>query len=130
MAIQECYYFNGVWFHWGSVQFLQVIFSLSDILVYLSWWILISVTHIFFVYILFKKDTKIKKTMKHSEKTEFIKEDLGGPTFKLWRESWDPTFKFWRESWVPLLNFEGVPRISRSRFSGSWSHFYTMPCNL
>ena len=32
------------------------------------------VSHIFFVYILLKKDTKIKKTMKYSEKNEFIKE--------------------------------------------------------
>ena len=35
IAIQECYYFNWVWVHWGSVQFLQIIFSFSDILIYL-----------------------------------------------------------------------------------------------
>ena len=36
-----------------------------------------------------------------------------------------------RGSRVPLLNFEGVldpgSRVPRSRVSGSWSHFYTMP---
>ena len=37
---------------------------------------------IFFVYMLFKKDAKIKKTMKYSEKNKFIKERWRGPTFK------------------------------------------------
>ena len=31
--------------------------------------------------------------MKYSEKNEFIKERLQGPTFKLCRGSWGPTFK-------------------------------------
>ena len=37
---------------------------------------------------------------------------VSGPTYKLWG---DP------ESWVPSS------RVPRSRVSGSWSHFYTMP---
>ena len=43
----------------------------------------------FFVYILFKKGTKIKKTMNYLEKNEFIKKGVG----------------------VPLLNFEGDPGV-------------------
>ena len=58
---------------------------------------------IFFVYILFKKDTKIKKWWNILKRNEFIKERWGGPTFKLWTGSWGPTFKFWRGSWGPTF---------------------------
>ena len=48
-----------------------------------------------------------------------------GPTFKLWRGSWDPIFKFGTGSRAPLLNFEEGPgfRVPRSQVLGSWSHF-------
>ena len=58
---------------------------------------------IFFVYILFKKDTKIKKTMKYSEKkmNSLKKGEV-----------------------VPLLNFEGGPGILPLNFEGVLgSHF-------
>ena len=79
MTIQECYYFNGVGVHWGSVQFLQIIFCCHIYLFVFSfdyWYLLLTVDiciyliqkifemiiiQIIFVYILFKRDTKIKK---------------------------------------------------------------------
>ena len=50
MAIQECYYFNGVGVYWGSVKFLQIVFSLSHILVYLgAYWCSVQFLQIIFL---------------------------------------------------------------------------------
>ena len=71
-----------------------------------------------FLYISYSKKTQkyiTKKTMKYSEKNEFIEKRWGGPSFKLWGGSR-----------VPFLNFEGV---QWSRVLAAWSHFYTMPSN-
>ena len=38
-----------------------------------------------------------------------------GPTFKIWRGSWDPTFKFWRGSWCPTFKLWGGSRVPGSR---------------
>ena len=71
---------------------------------------MISVTHswCFFVHILFKKDTKIKKTMKYSKKMNSLKKGEG----------------------VPLLNFEGCPGVPLLKFEGgpgSWSQGSEIP---
>ena len=63
----------------------------------------------FFVYILFKKDSKIKKSMKYSEKNEFINERWEGPTIKLWRGSWGPTFKLYGGPGSHFYTLRGVP---------------------
>ena len=63
----------------------------------------------FFVYKLFKKGTKIKKTMNYLEKNEFIKERCGGPTFKFWRGSWGPNFKLWACPGSHFWTLRGVP---------------------
>ena len=48
-----------------------------------------------------------------------LKKGEGGPTFKLWRESWDPTFKFWRESWGSTVKLWGVPGPTFKFWGGS-----------
>ena len=80
----------------------------------------------FFVYILFKKGTKIKKGWNILKEMNSLKKAEGVPLLN-----------FEGVLGVPLLNFRGVPgptfklwgvsRVSRSRVPGSWSHFYTMP---
>ena len=124
MVIQEYYYFNGVWVHWGSVQFVQIIFFRC------TWLVLTDNWYFFCIYLIWKRH-KDKKTRKYSEKKEFIKERWEGPTFKLWRRSRDSTFKFWRGSWGSTFKLWGGfrvpgPRAPRSRDLESWSRFYTM----
>ena len=109
MAIQESYHFNGVWVLWGSVQFLQInLFVVRYTCLSLELTIDFCYSH-FFVYILFKKDSKIKKSMKYSEKNEFIKERWEGPTTKLWRGSWGPTFKLYGGRGSHFYTLRGVP---------------------
>ena len=67
----------------------------------LDYWLLaidFCYSHFFYLHILFKKDTKIKKRMKYSDKT------------------------------IPLLSFEDGPGVPLLNFKvlGSWSNFYTM----
>ena len=59
MAIQECDYFNGVGIHWGSIQFFQKIFSLSDLVLTINFCYsqLINCSWYFFV-------SYLKKTQK------------------------------------------------------------------
>ena len=93
MAIQEYYYFNGVWVYWGSVQFLQIIFCFQMYLTSVN-----SQLIFFFVYILFKKDTKIKKRWNILKKMNSLKKGEGVPLLN-----------FEGDPGVPLLNFEGGP---------------------
>ena len=87
---------------------------------------------IFFVYVLFKKDTKIKKRSNILKKMNSLKKGEGVPLLN-----------FEGGPGVLLLNFEVGPgshfkflrggsrvlgpRFPRSRVPGSWSHFYTLP---
>ena len=86
---------------------------------------------IFFVYILFKKDTKIKKWWNILKKMNSLKKGEGVPLLN-----------FERGPGIPLLNFRAVPGPTLKLWGGggwggpgtqgpevkgSWSHFYTMP---
>ena len=130
MAIQECYYFNGIWVHWDYVQLLQIILSLSDILIYLYCWRLISVTRSW--YFLCKKDTKIKKRWNILKKMNSLKKGEGVPLLNFEGGPGVPLLNFEGDPGVPLLNFRGVPGPTFKHWGGSWvpgswSHFYTMP---
>ena len=71
-------------------------------------------SHVFFVYILFKKDTKIKKNDEiFWKKMNSLKKGEGVPLLN-----------FERGPGAPLLNFEEGPGVSPSNFRGvNGSHF-------
>ena len=159
MAIQKYYYFNGVLVHWGSVQFLQIIFSFQMYLTSVN-------THlIFFLYIsylnpldtrrrfnvyktslrrrcmcLLGKRCKDKKRWNILKKMNSLKKGEGVPLLNFEGGPGVPLLNFEGGPKVPLLNFRGVPgpifklwggyRVPRSCVPGSWSHFYTMPENM
>ena len=91
---------------------------------------------IFFVYILFKKDTKIKKGWNILKEMNSLKKAEGVPLLNFEGGPGVPLLNFEGVLGVPLLNFRGVPgttfklwgvsRVSKSRVPGSWSHFYAM----
>ena len=80
----------------------------------------------FFVYILFKKDTKIKKRWNILKKVNSLKKGEGVPLLNFEGSPGIPLLNFEGGPGVPLLNFMGS-WVPGPRFPGSWSHFYTMP---
>ena len=91
---------------WGlsSLGFCSV--SSDNFFVFRCAWLVLTHSWYFsFVYILFKKDTKIKKRSNILKKMNSLKKGEG----------------------APLLNFEVGGGVPRSWVPQSWSHFYTMP---
>ena len=72
----------------------------------------------FFVYILSKKDTKIRKTMKYSEKMNSLKKAEGVPLLNLEGGPVVPLLNFEEGPGVILLNFRVVP-CPTFKFEGS-----------
>ena len=120
--------FNGVLFSFFRLFFRCQIYLFIFSVDY--WFLLLTFLFVYLILKMMKR--KSKKTMKYSDKSEFIKERWGFPLLKLWSSSWDPTFKFRRGSWGPTFNLWGVSRVLGARIPrswglGSWSHFSTIP---
>ena len=109
MAIQECYYFNGVGVHFFLFSFFRCFFRCHILFLSLVLTIYFCYSQLIFFLSYFKKSRKISKKKRSNilKKMNSLKKGQGVPHLN-----------FKKGPGVPLLKFDGVPGATFKLWGG------------